>query len=43
MRKGRQKDDPFELFVSATSIRFTYYKDTHKVIGKHVWLVCVCA
>ncbi len=28
-----EKDDPFELFISATNIRFAYYKDSHKIIG----------
>lgn len=27
------KDDPFELFISSTTIRYTYYKETHKVLG----------
>ncbi|TYZ65167.1 hypothetical protein PybrP1_009676, partial [[Pythium] brassicae (nom. inval.)] len=27
------KDDPFELFISATDIRWCYYKDTHKILG----------
>ncbi|KAH8918571.1 DUF699-domain-containing protein, partial [Atractiella rhizophila] len=26
--------DPFELFVSVTDIRYTYYKDTHKILGQ---------
>ncbi|KAJ1914057.1 N-acetyltransferase 10 [Mycoemilia scoparia] len=26
-------DDPFELFVSSTNIRYTYYKETPKVLG----------
>lgn len=25
--------DPFELFISSTSIRFTYYSESHKVLG----------
>ena len=28
------KDDPFELFISSTEIRYTYYSDTHKVLGQ---------
>jgi N-acetyltransferase 10 len=28
------QDDPFELFVSSTSIRYTYYKETDKVLGQ---------
>eukprot|EP00299_Pterocystis_sp_00344_P008290 c3081_g1_i1.p1 GENE.c3081_g1_i1~~c3081_g1_i1.p1 ORF type:complete len:1038 (+),score=231.72 c3081_g1_i1:245-3115(+) len=35
-----EKDDPFELFISATTIRFTYYKDTHNVIG-NTYGMCV--
>jgi hypothetical protein len=27
------KDDPFELFVSSTSIRYSYYHETHKILG----------
>src|SRR5690606_11429977 len=26
------KDDPFELFVSSTTIRWAFYKDTHKIL-----------
>ncbi|XP_049848272.1 RNA cytidine acetyltransferase-like [Schistocerca gregaria] len=26
-------DDPFELFMSSTSIRWLYYKDTHRILG----------
>ncbi|GAA5997578.1 hypothetical protein JCM5350_003618 [Sporobolomyces pararoseus] len=26
--------DPFELFVSVTDVRYTYYKDTHKILGQ---------
>lgn len=37
VKKG-QRDvgemDPFELFVSVTDVRYTYYKDTHKVLGQ---------
>ena len=28
------EDDPFELFVAATSIRYCYYKETHKILGR---------
>ena len=28
-----KEDDPFELFVSATSIRYCYYAETHKILG----------
>ena len=27
------KDDPFELFISSTDIRYCYYKETHKILG----------
>ncbi|KAK1928471.1 RNA cytidine acetyltransferase [Phytophthora citrophthora] len=27
------KDDPFELFIASTDIRWCYYKETHKVLG----------
>jgi N-acetyltransferase 10 len=26
-------DDPFDLFVSSTEIRYTYYKESHKILG----------
>ncbi|RGB42027.1 GNAT acetyltransferase 2-domain-containing protein [Rhizophagus diaphanus] len=26
-------EDPFELFVAVTNIRYTYYKETHKILG----------
>ncbi|TRY75386.1 hypothetical protein TCAL_06345 [Tigriopus californicus] len=28
-----KEDDPFELFIAATNIRYCYYKDTHKILG----------
>ncbi|XP_065343635.1 RNA cytidine acetyltransferase [Cloeon dipterum] len=28
------EDDPFELFISSTEIRYCYYKDTHKILGQ---------
>merc|ERR1719162_2847158 len=27
-------DDPFDLFISSTNIRYCYYKDTEQVLGK---------
>jgi N-acetyltransferase 10 len=36
MQKGLidpEKDDPFELFISSTEIRYTYYKETDKILG----------
>ncbi|KAJ3278309.1 hypothetical protein HK104_002460 [Borealophlyctis nickersoniae] len=31
--KDPDEDDPFELFVSSTNIRYTYYKETEKILG----------
>ena len=28
------RDDPFELFITTTNIRWTYYKDTDKILGQ---------
>ena len=28
------EQDPFELFVSSTTIRYTYYHETHKILGQ---------
>lgn len=33
-------DDPFELFVVSTNIRYCYYKDTHKILG-NTYGMCV--
>eukprot|EP01135_Chromosphaera_perkinsii_P005386 Nk52_evm67s343 gene=Nk52_evmTU67s343 len=33
-------DDPFELFVSSTNIRYTYYADSHKILG-NTYGMCV--
>lgn len=33
-------DDPFDLFVSSTQIRFTYYKDSHKILG-NTYRMCI--
>ncbi|GJQ12855.1 hypothetical protein GpartN1_g4646.t1 [Galdieria partita] len=27
------RDDPFEIFVSSTNIRYCYYAETHKILG----------
>ncbi|XP_077974705.1 RNA cytidine acetyltransferase-like [Styela clava] len=27
------EDDPFELFVAATNVRYCYYNETHKILG----------
>lgn len=37
MQRGQHDpniDDPFELFISSTNIRYCYYKDTEQVLGK---------
>ncbi|KAI8827007.1 GNAT acetyltransferase 2-domain-containing protein [Fimicolochytrium jonesii] len=34
------QEDPFELFVSSTSIRYTYYKETEKILG-NTYGMCV--
>lgn len=28
------RDDPFDLFISSTNIRWTYYKETEKILGQ---------
>ncbi|KAJ3069222.1 N-acetyltransferase 10 [Podochytrium sp. JEL0797] len=28
------EDDPFELFISSTNIRYTYYKETENILGQ---------
>lgn len=28
------EQDPFELFISVTNIRYTYYKETEKILGQ---------
>jgi len=28
-----KEDDPFELFIAATDIRYCYYAETHKILG----------
>ncbi|VDK71774.1 unnamed protein product [Litomosoides sigmodontis] len=35
IRNGRMdvKDDPFELFISSTHIRYCYYSETHNILG----------
>eukprot|EP00762_Andalucia_godoyi_P001119 ANDGO_01938.mRNA.1 RNA cytidine acetyltransferase len=34
------RDDPFELFLSSTDIRFTYYSETQKILG-NTYGMCV--
>ncbi|KAI9002143.1 GNAT acetyltransferase 2-domain-containing protein [Hyaloraphidium curvatum] len=33
-------DDPFELFVASTDIRYAYYKESHKILG-NTYGMCV--
>ena len=28
-----REDDPLEMFVSSTEIRYCYYSETHKILG----------
>lgn len=28
-----KQDDPFELFIAATNIRYCYYNETYKILG----------
>ena len=28
-----REDDPFDLFISSTDIRYCYYSETHKILG----------
>eukprot|EP00961_Rhodomonas_salina_P037860 508614-Rhodomonas_salina.3 len=32
----KMQEDPFELFISSTKIRYCYYADTHKVRSSHL-------
>ena len=34
------EDDPFEMFVSMTDIRYCFYKETHKILG-NTFKMCV--
>ncbi|ORZ34358.1 GNAT acetyltransferase 2-domain-containing protein [Catenaria anguillulae PL171] len=38
--RDADKDDPFELFISSTDIRYAYYKETHKILG-NTYGMCV--
>ncbi|XP_045614608.2 RNA cytidine acetyltransferase isoform X1 [Procambarus clarkii] len=43
MRAGQaemNEDDPFEMFVSMTDIRYCFYKETHKILG-NTYKMCV--
>lgn len=35
-----KEDDPFELFIAATDIRYCYYSETHKILG-NTYGMCV--
>ncbi|KAI8998369.1 GNAT acetyltransferase 2-domain-containing protein [Gaertneriomyces semiglobifer] len=39
-QRQADEDDPFELFISSTSIRYTYYKETDKILG-NTYGMCV--
>jgi N-acetyltransferase 10 len=32
-KRDVDQDDPFELFVGSTNVRYTYYKETEKILG----------
>lgn len=34
------EDDPFELFIASTNIRYCYYSETHKILG-NTYGMCV--
>lgn len=34
------EDDPFELFILSTNIRYCYYAETHKILG-NTYGVCI--
>ncbi|KAJ3166062.1 hypothetical protein HDU88_003607 [Geranomyces variabilis] len=38
--RDADEEDPFELFVSSTSIRYAYYKETEKILG-NTYGMCV--
>jgi len=35
-----KQDDPFELFIAATTIRYCYYAESHKILG-NTYGMCV--
>ena len=42
IKAGKMKTDqenPFDLFVASTTIRYCYYKDTHKILGNTFGMV----
>ena len=36
----KDEDNPFEMFISSTDIRYCYYHDTHKILG-NTYGMCV--
>ena len=36
----QDKEDPFDLFISSTNIRWAYYRETHKILG-NTYGMCV--
>ena len=36
----QEVDDPFDLFISSTNIRFCFYKDSHKILG-NTFSMCI--
>lgn len=40
LRDPDAAEDPFELFVSSTDIRYAYYKESHKILG-NTYGMCV--
>ena len=34
IKHGDTEDDPFDLFLSSTDIRYTFYKETDRILGK---------
>ncbi len=40
LRDPDANEDPFELFVASTEIRYAYYKESHKILG-NTYGMCV--
>lgn len=34
IRSADEAENPFELFIGSTDIRYVYYKETHKILGQ---------
>jgi len=34
IRSAEEGENPFEIFIGSTDIRYTYYKETHKILGQ---------